>query len=99
MMFALPAEARSDAGMMATSWPVLMKAVASGVAFHSTVEPDAKPEPFNVTSRSLLPTVAEGGVIEPRLGTGLLGPVTGNETEGEAITRPAVLTETPAVIA
>lgn len=99
MMFALPAAARSDAGMMAASWPVLMKAVASGVAFHSTVEPDAKPDPFNVTSRSLLPTGAEDGVMEARLGTGLLGPVTGNETEGEPMTRPGVLTETPAVIA
>jgi len=99
VIFALPAVARSLAGMMATSWPELMKAVARGVAFHSTVELDAKPEPFMVTSRSLDPAGAEDGVIEPKLGTGLLGPVTGNETAGEPITRPGVLTETLAVIA
>src|SRR5208282_4331231 len=93
LTFTLPLIARSAAGTSAMSCEPLRKAVASGVAPHSTTALETKPEPFTVTSRSGLPEAALEGESEETLGIGLLAPVIGKLTDGEPTTRPAVLTD------
>ncbi len=90
---ALPAEAKSAAGISAINCLALRYAVATGTEFQRTVELNTNPEPFTSTSKSAAPAVALEGVSVPIAGLGASGPVMAKSTEGDAFNSPGSLTE------
>jgi hypothetical protein len=69
---AVPALAIRAAGTVAVSCVALTYVVVSAVPFQFTVEPETKLVPFTVNVNCAPPAVAEVGLIEVIVGTGLL---------------------------
>jgi hypothetical protein len=69
---AVPALAIRAAGTVAVSCVALTNVVVSAVPFQFTVEPETKLVPFTVNVNCAPPAVAEVGLIEVIVGTGLL---------------------------
>ena len=69
---AVPALAIRAAGTVAVSRVALTNVVVSAVPFQFTVEPETKLVPFTVNVNCAPPAVAEVGLIEVIVGTGLL---------------------------
>jgi hypothetical protein len=72
VMDAVPALAIRAAGTVAVSCVALTYVVVSGLPFQFTVEPETKLVPFTVSVNCAPPAVAEVGLIELIVGTGLL---------------------------
>src|SRR5438477_23090 len=72
VMDAVPALAIRAAGTVAVSCVALTYVVVSGLPFQFTVEPETKLVPFTVSVNCAPPAVAEVGLIEVIVGTGLL---------------------------
>jgi xanthosine utilization system XapX-like protein len=69
---AVPAVAIKEACTVAVSWVDETKVVASAVPFHFTVEVETKFVPFTVKVNCEPPAVAQVGLVEVVVGTGLL---------------------------
>jgi hypothetical protein len=72
VMDAVPEVATREAGTVAVSCVEETKLVARGAPFQFTVEVETNLVPFTVKVRSALPAVAQVGLIEVVVGTGLL---------------------------
>ena len=75
VMFALPAEAISEAAIEAVSWDALTYVVERLLPFQSTVALETKLVPFTVSVKALPPAVAEAGEAELIEGTGFDEPL------------------------
>lgn len=69
---AVPEVAMSDASMEALIWVALTKVVVRADPLKFTTEEEMNPEPFTVKVKAGPPAVAEDGLSEVMLGTGLL---------------------------
>ncbi len=71
-MLAIPAAARSEAGIAAVSCVAELKVVGRSALFHRTTEACAKFEPLTVSVKAGLPALAEFGVKTGHDRVGLL---------------------------
>ena len=69
---AVPTVAIFIAGIIAVNWDALIYVVERDAPFHLITEPLTKLLPFTVNVKDDPPTIAEAGVIEIVVGTGLL---------------------------
>ena len=73
MIFALPAEARSDEGICAVSEVLDTYVVANAVPFHAIAEVEMKPVPTAVTVTAAEPALAVFGFRVLSVGVGFWG--------------------------
>ena len=93
---AVPAFARSLAGIEARSWVLFMNVVVRLLPFHRTVDPEMKFPPVSVIVKPAPPTVALLGVSEASVGAGFC-PAVMVKVSVPDVAPPGVATLTDAV--
>lgn len=74
VMLGVPELAISDAGTLALTWVALTKVVISATPAQSTTDPDMKLVPLTVIVNVAPPVMADDGLSDTMVGTGLLLP-------------------------